>query len=80
MSEIDRQSLAERDIRTTFVTPALRNAGRDELHRLREEVTFTNGRIVVRGKLESRVRARRADCILYWGSPYKWLKNSRFAI
>ena len=53
MSDIDKRSLTERDICTKFITPALRNTGRDEMHELREEVTFTNGRIVVRGKLVS---------------------------
>jgi type I site-specific restriction endonuclease len=33
---------------------------------LREEVTFTKGRIIVRGKLVTRGRAKRADYILYY--------------
>ena len=33
---------------------------------IREEVSFTKGRIVVRGKLVSRGRAKRADYILYF--------------
>ena len=69
MSDIDKRSLTERDICTKFITPVLRNAGWDEVRQLREEVTFTNGRIAVRGKLASRGRAKRADCILYCSKP-----------
>jgi len=62
---MDKKSLSERDICTKFITPALRSAGWDELHQIREEVSFTNGRIIVRGKLVSRGKAKRADYILY---------------
>ena len=33
---------------------------------IREEVAFTKGRIIVRGKLVSRGKAKRADYILYY--------------
>ena len=48
---LDKKSLSERDICTKFITPALRDAGWDVLSQIREEVSFTNGRIIVRGKL-----------------------------
>ena len=32
MSDIDKRSLTERDICTKFITPALRDAGWDEMH------------------------------------------------
>ena len=54
---MDKKSLSERDICTKFITPALRKAGWDEMTQIREEVHFTKGRIVVRGKLVSRARA-----------------------
>src|SRR5688572_3210062 len=60
-----KKGLSERDICTKFITPALRNAGWDEMLQIREEVGFTKGRIIVRGKLVSRGRAKRADYILY---------------
>ena len=66
MTDVDKRSLSERDVCTKFVTPALRDAGWDEMSQLREEVTFTNGRITVRGKLVSRGKAKRADYILYY--------------
>ena len=47
---MDKRSLSERDICTRFVTPALRRAGWDEMRQIREEVSVTKGRIVVRGK------------------------------
>ena len=56
-----KKGLSERDICTKFITPALRQAGWDEMLQIREEVGFTKGRIIVRGKLVSRGRAKRAD-------------------
>jgi type I restriction enzyme R subunit len=41
-------------------------AGWDEMTQLREEVSFTKGRIIVRGKLVTRGKAKRADYILYY--------------
>ena len=61
---MDKRSLSERDICTKFIAPALRGAGWDEMSQLREEVTFTAGRIIVRGKLVARGRRKRADYIL----------------
>ncbi len=43
---------------------ARRQAGWDELTQLREEVSFTKGRIIVRGQMVSRGKAKRADYIL----------------
>ena len=61
-----KRDLSERDICTKFITPALRQAGWDEMLQVREEVSFTKGRIIVRGKLVTRGRAKRADYILYY--------------
>ena len=63
---MDKKSLSERDICTKFITPALRTAGWDEMLQIREEVSFTKGRIIVRGKLVSRGKGKRADYILYY--------------
>ena len=63
---MDKATLSERDICTKFITPALRKAGWDEMLQIREEVSFTKGRIIVRGKLVSRGKAKRADYILYY--------------
>ena len=63
---MDKKSLSERDICTKFITPALRRAVWDEMTQIREEVSFTKGRITVRGKLASRGKGKRADYILYY--------------
>ncbi|WP_376697257.1 EcoAI/FtnUII family type I restriction enzme subunit R [Wenzhouxiangella sp. EGI_FJ10305] len=62
---MDKKNLSERDICTKFITPALRKAGWDEMLQIREEVSFTRGRLIVRGKLVSRGKAKRADYVLY---------------
>lgn len=63
---MDKRALTERDICTKFITPALREAGWDEMQQIREEVSFTKGRIIVRGKLVTRGQGKRADYILYY--------------
>ena len=65
---IDKKSLSERDICTKFVTPAITAAGCDLHTQIREEVSFTKGRIIVRGKLHTRGEQKRADYILYYKS------------
>ena len=62
---MDKTSLSERDNCTKFITPALRRAGWDEMTQIREEVSFTKRRIIVRGKLVSRGQVKRADYIHY---------------
>lgn len=61
---MDVKSLSERDICTKKITPAMVAAGWDVQTQIREEVSFTKGRITVRGKLVSRGKGKRADYIL----------------
>ena len=61
---VAKKELSERDICSKFITPALRQAGWDEMLQIREEVGFTKGRIIVRGKLVTRGKAKRADYVL----------------
>jgi len=63
---MDKSLLSERDICTKFITPAVKGAGWDEMSQIREEVSFTKGRIIVRGKLVTRGKAKRADYVLYY--------------
>ena len=63
---MDKRSLTERDICTKFILPAVKRAGWDEMVQIREEVYFTKGRIIVRGKLVTRGKAKKADYILYY--------------
>lgn len=62
---MDKKSLSERDICTKFIAPAIQQAGWDIQTQVREEVSFTKGRVVVRGRLHSRGEAKRADFVLY---------------
>lgn len=61
---MNKKDLSERDICTKFITPAVEQAGWDVLSQIREEVYFTKGRIIVRGKLVTRGKAKFADYIL----------------
>src|ERR1035437_9228572 len=63
---MDKKSLSERDICTKYITPALEKAGWNKHTQLLEEVSFTDGRIYVRGKLTARGERKRADYILYY--------------
>src|SRR5258705_548631 len=63
---MDKRSLTERDICTKFIQPAVKRAGWDEMLQVREEVYFTKGRIIVRGKLVTRGKAKKADFVLYY--------------
>jgi type I restriction enzyme R subunit len=54
---MNKKELSERDICTKFITPALRWAGCDEQAQLRDEVSFTKGRVIVRGRMVSRGQA-----------------------
>jgi type I restriction enzyme R subunit len=60
-----KKALTERDVCTKFITPALVAAGWDLQSQLREEVTYTAGRVIVRGSQVTRGEARRADYVLY---------------
>src|SRR5258707_6019734 len=61
---MNKRSLTERDICTKFILPAVKRAGWDEMVQVREEVYFTKGRIIVRGKLVTRGKAKKADFVL----------------
>ncbi len=63
---MNKKSLSERDICTKFITPAIEKAGWDKQTQLLEEVSFTDGKIYVKGKLTARGQAKRADYILYY--------------
>lgn len=62
----NKKDLSERDICTKFITPALEQAGWDIQKQVREEVSFTDGRIYVKGNLSVRGKCKRADYILYY--------------
>src|SRR3954467_15670190 len=57
---------SEADICTQIITPAVQRAGWDLTSQVRREVTLSAGRIIVRGKLVTRGKPRRADYVLYY--------------
>jgi len=63
---MDKKSLSERDICSKFITPSILEAGWDLNDQVREEVSFTDGQIYVRGKVHTRGTRKRADYILYY--------------
>lgn len=56
----DKRSLSERDICSKFITPALIAAGWDFQAHIREEVSLTKGRVIVRGRMTTRGELKRA--------------------
>jgi type I restriction enzyme, R subunit len=60
------RSLSERDVCTKYITPSIVSSGWDIHNQVREEVSFTKGRVIVRGKLHTRGEQKRADYILYY--------------
>jgi len=65
MTNINKKQLSERDVCTKFITPALERSGWDKKHHFREEVTLTDGRIYVTGKVATRQKKKRADYVLF---------------
>lgn len=63
---MNKKQFSERDICTKFITPALEKAGWDKQIQISEEVSFTDGKIYVRGKVTARGTRKRADYILYY--------------
>ncbi|HUW08055.1 MAG TPA: type I restriction endonuclease [Williamwhitmania sp.] len=63
---MDKKSLTERDICSKFINPALEKSGWNMQVQVLEEVSFTDGKIYVRGKLTARGARKRADYILYY--------------
>ena len=63
---MNKKEMSEQDIRTKYITPAILAAGWNIELQIREEVSFTKGKITVRQKIVKRGEQKRADYILYW--------------
>ncbi len=63
---MNKKTLTERDICTKYINPAIQKAGWNIKTQVREEVSFTDGGVIVQGKLYTRGRRKRADYILYY--------------
>ncbi len=59
-----KSDLSEQDIRTKYITPAITDAGWDKERQLREEYSFTDGKIIVRGRYIKRGERKQADYVL----------------
>lgn len=60
-----KKDLNETEICMRYITPAIEQAGWDVHRQVRREVSFTAGRIVVRGKVVARGKQKRADYMLF---------------
>ncbi|XXV34514.1 DEAD/DEAH box helicase family protein [Sorangium sp. So ce1504] len=66
MASLNKKDLSERDVCTKYITPAIVRGGWDVQVQVRENVHLTKGRVIVRGKLVSRGKAKFADYVLYF--------------
>ena len=55
---MNKKDLSERDICSKYITPALQQSGWDLMDQVREEVTFTAGKIYIKGKNMPGVKKR----------------------
>ncbi|MBZ4647598.1 MAG: type i restriction-modification system, r subunit [Clostridia bacterium] len=62
---MDKRSLTEQEIRTRFITPAIKAAGWTNIQ-VREEYAITKGRIIARGGSYKRDKAKYADYVLFY--------------
>lgn len=61
---MSKRALSEADVCDRFVTPAIKQAGWAE-QKWRREYGFTDGKIIVRGKLVARGKRKRVDYLLF---------------
>ena len=68
MDKKEKQQLSEIDICDLFITPAIKEAGWDQMQQIRREVTLTPGPVIVRGNMSSRNKKKKkfADYVLQW--------------
>lgn len=65
-----KSTFSEADIRSKYITPAILRSGWDLHTQVREEVSLTDGKIIVRGKMHTRGQKKYADYVLsYKGVP-----------
>ena len=65
MMNVNKKELKEQEIRTMFITPALKEKGWEVLKNMREEYYFTDGRVIVAGSQHSVAEGKKADYLLY---------------
>ena len=65
MMNVNKKELKEQEIRTMFITPALKDKGWEVMKNMREEYYFTDGRVIVAGSQHSVAEGKKADYLLY---------------
>ena len=63
--DINKKELKEQEIRTMFISPALKDKGWEIPVNMREEYYFTDGRVLVAGSQHSVAEGKKADYLLY---------------
>jgi len=61
---VNKEALSESDICDRYITPAIERAGWTS-DKWRREFSFTDGKVIVRGKMVARGKPRRADYLLF---------------
>lgn len=64
MMNVNKKELKEQEIRTMFITPALKAKGWEVMKNMREEYYFTDGRVLVAGSQHSVAEGKKADYLL----------------
>lgn len=64
----NKHIMSKEDIKLKFITPAIERAGWDKMRQIKMEYTFTDGRVIVRGKMVARGSKKRTDYILFYSS------------
>ena len=59
MDSKEKKQLSEIDICDLYITPAIKDAGWDQLQQIRREVTLTPGPVVVRGNVSARNKKKK---------------------
>jgi len=65
-ARMNKKELNETEIRTKFITPAIVEAGWDLMKQVAEEKYFTDGKILVRGKMVAKGKGKKADYLLFY--------------
>ena len=63
---LHKKHMSEEEIKMNFITPDILSSGWDLQRQIRAEYTFTDGRVIVRGKFTARGKKKRADYVLYY--------------
>ncbi|MFY9343125.1 MAG: DEAD/DEAH box helicase family protein [Planctomycetota bacterium] len=61
---MDKKGLSEADICDQFITPAVQRAGWDSITQIRREHYFTDGQVLVRGRMAARGKRNYVDYLL----------------